>query len=167
MIPLSKSSASALAALLLSFCLVSCTMNAKHGRDFDDSKVSQIVKGKTTAGDIRRMFGKPFIEMPLMQLYDFHCPPKFYGLPNDGIRWVYTYDPTRTKIPSTMKCPVCPELMSDDLKMDFDIASEEPPRYSSPRKGLVVTFDANHVVISYAYHPSDQVKAKAGPAAQR
>jgi outer membrane protein assembly factor BamE (lipoprotein component of BamABCDE complex) len=48
--------------------------------EFDESKATQIVKGKTTKEEIRQLFGRPSGE----QIFPFARTPK-------GISWVYGY----------------------------------------------------------------------------
>lgn len=63
----------------LALCLVFCgcsTVQSTSGRDFDSSKVSQIVKGKTTSNDILEMFGRPAYKQPEM---------------DDAERWSYSF----------------------------------------------------------------------------
>ena len=52
------------------------TAHSTAGRDFDTSKASQIVKGKTTADELVAMFGKPYSKQPEA---------------NGGERWLYSY----------------------------------------------------------------------------
>lgn len=50
-----------LSLIFLGLCLWGCaTAHSTAGRDFDSAKVSQIVKGKTTADEIITMFGTPY-----------------------------------------------------------------------------------------------------------
>jgi outer membrane protein assembly factor BamE (lipoprotein component of BamABCDE complex) len=58
-------------------CLCGCaTSTVTRGKDFDGSKVSQVVKGKTTADEITTMFGSPNSKTPVNA---------------DEERWVYSY----------------------------------------------------------------------------
>lgn len=64
---------------VIALCLVFCgctTVQSTSGRDFDNSKVSQIVKGKTTSNDILEMFGRPAAKQPEM---------------DDAERWSYYF----------------------------------------------------------------------------
>ncbi len=64
---------------VIALCLVFCgctTVQSTSGRDFDNSKVSQIVKGKTTSNDILEMFGRPASKQPEM---------------DDAERWSYYF----------------------------------------------------------------------------
>jgi outer membrane protein assembly factor BamE (lipoprotein component of BamABCDE complex) len=57
--------ANLLAVLCISAALLGCaTAHSTAGRDFDDSKVSLIVKGKTTTADLIAMFGQPYSKRP-------------------------------------------------------------------------------------------------------
>ena|SRR5258708_2543379 len=70
-------SAVLLPVLWLSLALFGCaTAHTTAGRDFDATKVSQIVKGKTTSSDILAMFGTPYSKQPK---------------DNDEEMWVYSY----------------------------------------------------------------------------
>ena len=61
----------------LSLCLGGCvTTQYTAGRDFDDTKASQIVKHKTTEDEIIAMFGTPYSKEPEV---------------DDGERWTYSY----------------------------------------------------------------------------
>ncbi len=61
----------------LCLCLWGCaTAQSTAGRDFDSSKVSQIVKGKTTSDEIFAMFGTPYSKQPEV---------------DGGERWLYSY----------------------------------------------------------------------------
>jgi outer membrane protein assembly factor BamE (lipoprotein component of BamABCDE complex) len=63
----------------LALCLVFCsctTVKSTSGRDFDSSKVSQVVKGKTTSNEILEMFGRPSYKQPEM---------------DDAERWSYSF----------------------------------------------------------------------------
>jgi hypothetical protein len=51
-------------------------LNSPAGKDFDATKVSQIVKGKTTSNDLLAMFGTPYSKQPK---------------DNDEEMWVYSY----------------------------------------------------------------------------
>jgi hypothetical protein len=52
------------------------TRSFSVGRDFDASKSSGIIKGKTTAAEIREMFGEPFTKTVISEA---------------GEKWIYTY----------------------------------------------------------------------------
>jgi outer membrane protein assembly factor BamE (lipoprotein component of BamABCDE complex) len=63
----------------LALCLVFCgctTVQSTSGRDFDSSKVSQVVKGKTTSNEILEMFGRPSYKQPEL---------------DDEERWSYSF----------------------------------------------------------------------------
>ena len=61
----------------LCLCIYGCaTATSTTGRDFDSLKVSQIVKGKTTADEILNMFGPPSGKQPEAE---------------NAERWLYSY----------------------------------------------------------------------------
>jgi outer membrane protein assembly factor BamE (lipoprotein component of BamABCDE complex) len=65
-------------------CLWGCATETTTttGKDFDSSKVSQIVKGKTTADEIVAMFGTPYTKQPDA---------------DDGEKWEYFYSTSTVK----------------------------------------------------------------------
>jgi outer membrane protein assembly factor BamE (lipoprotein component of BamABCDE complex) len=61
----------------LCLCLWGCaTAHSTAGRDFDSTKASQIVNGKTTSDEIVTMFGTPYSKQPET---------------DGGERWIYSY----------------------------------------------------------------------------
>jgi outer membrane protein assembly factor BamE (lipoprotein component of BamABCDE complex) len=67
------------AILLFAACLsisACATSTSTSGRDFESAKVAQIVKGKTTTGEILAMFGTPQTKQPEA---------------DGGERWLYSY----------------------------------------------------------------------------
>ncbi|WP_458368640.1 hypothetical protein [Pseudomonas mandelii] len=64
-------------ALVLAFSLNGCaTSHYTSGRDFPSASVPSIVKGKTTAADLKTLFGEPFAKSPVNETDE---------------KWVYTY----------------------------------------------------------------------------
>ncbi|MDN3224588.1 hypothetical protein [Pseudomonas nunensis] len=64
-------------ALFLAFTLNGCaTSHYTSGRDFPSANVQSIVKGKTTASDLKALFGEPFAKSPVNETDE---------------KWVYTY----------------------------------------------------------------------------
>jgi len=64
-------------ALVLAFTLNGCaTSHYTNGRDFPSANVPSIVKGKTTATDLKTLFGEPFAKSPVNETDE---------------KWVYTY----------------------------------------------------------------------------
>lgn len=64
-------------ALVLALMLNGCaTSHYTSGRDFPSANVPSIVKGKTTANDLKTLFGEPFAKSPVNETDE---------------KWVYTY----------------------------------------------------------------------------
>lgn len=64
-------------ALVLALMLNGCaTSHYTTGRDFPSENVPSIVKGKTTANDLKMLFGEPFAKSPVNDTDE---------------KWVYTY----------------------------------------------------------------------------
>lgn len=67
----------ATAALVLTLMLSGCaTSHYTSGRDFPSANVPSIIKGKTTANDLKMLFGEPFAKSPVNETDE---------------KWIYTY----------------------------------------------------------------------------
>jgi hypothetical protein len=49
-------------AAILAACLGCASSSYSHGRDFDEKQVAKIEKGKTTATEVKTIFGEPFMK---------------------------------------------------------------------------------------------------------
>ncbi|ARB31801.1 hypothetical protein HX787_00605 [Pseudomonas tolaasii] len=66
-----------LAAMVVAILLSGCaTSHYTSGKDFPSANVSSIVKGKTTANELKALFGEPFAKSPVNETDE---------------KWVYTY----------------------------------------------------------------------------
>ncbi|MBV7513649.1 hypothetical protein [Pseudomonas sp. PDM25] len=113
-------------ALFVAFTLNGCaTSHYTSGRDFPTENVPSIVKGKTTASNLKTLFGEPFAKSPVNETDE---------------KWVYTYATgsahaqsyvVTMKVTTTGTQKALDVLMRDDVVINYTFTEGAAPSNST------------------------------------
>ncbi|WP_395745383.1 hypothetical protein [Prosthecobacter sp.] len=126
----------AIIALGLSPC--ACTSTSTMGREFDVSKASQIVKGKTTSSEVEALLGAPLRKLP--------GGVNIAGLPAGAPCWFYWHEATLVKKTLSPGGTVAYMLLPNLLTPDPEIMFKKQGTPLGPSKKLWVTFPPQMIV---------------------
>jgi outer membrane protein assembly factor BamE (lipoprotein component of BamABCDE complex) len=104
------------------------------GKDFDSSKVKQIVKGRTTAEEIVAMFGTPYTKQPDA---------------DDGEKWVYFYSTSTTKSSGMTVGGGLEAILIPGTAGNTVAAGNNQPKVTVHSKTLTINLDKQRIVVDY------------------